>query len=114
MANKLSANPSKTKAILYSKKGRQQIQNLNVYMDGQKLERVKTTKFLGVYFDENFTWEYHVDHCRKKMLQGTFAINSSKHILNEKHLKILYYSLVYPYIHYGIMLWGNALIKHIP
>ena len=47
------------------------------------------------------------------MLQGTFAINSSKHILNEKHLKILYYSLVYPYIHYGIMLWGNALIKHI-
>ena len=113
MANKLSANPSKTKAILYSKKGRQQIQNLNVYMDGQKLERVKTTKFLGVYFDENLTWEYHVDHCRKKMLQGTFAINSSKHILNEKHLKILYYSLVYPYIHYGIMLWGNALIKHI-
>ena len=113
MANKLSANPSKTKAILYSKKGRQQIQNLNVYMDGQKLERVKTTKFVGVYFDENFTWEYHVDHCRKKMLQGTFAINSSKHILNEKHLKILYYSLVYPYIHYGIMLWGNALIKHI-
>ena len=113
MANKLSANPSKTKAILYSKKGRQQIQNLNVYMDGQILERVKTTKFVGVYFDENFTLEYHVDHCRKKMLQGTFAINSSKHILNEKHLKILYYSLVYPYIHYGIMLWGNALIKHI-
>ena len=69
MANKLSANPSKTKSILYSKKGRQQIQNLNVYMDGQILERVKTTKCVGVYFDENFTWEYHVDHCRKKMLQ---------------------------------------------
>ena len=81
-------------------------------MDGQILERVKTTKFVGVYFDENFTWEYHVDHCRNKMLQGTFAINSSKHILNEKHLKILYYSLVYPYIHYGIMLWGNALVGY--
>ena len=50
---------------------------------------------------------------RKKILQGTFAINTTKHILSEKHLKILYYSLVYPYLHYGILLWGNALIKHI-
>ena len=112
-ANKLSANPSKTKTILYSKRGRRPNQNLNIYMDGQILERVKTTKFLGVHFDEHFTWEYHIRHCRKKILQGTFAINTTKHILSEKHLKILYYSLVYPYLHYGILLWGNALIKHI-
>ena len=28
-------------------------------------------------------------------------------------MKIFYYSLVYPYLHDGILLWGNALIKHI-
>ena len=72
-------------------------------MDGQILERVKTPKFLGVLFDENYTWEYH----------NRYAINTSKHIISEKHLKILYYSLVYPYLHFGILLWGNALIKHI-
>ena len=87
-ANKLSANPSKTKTILYSKRGRRPNQNLNIYMDGQILERMKTTKFLGVHFDEHFTWEYHIRHGRKKILHGTFAINTTKHILSEKHLKI--------------------------
>ena len=82
-------------------------------MDGQILERVKIPNFLGVHFDEKFTWEYHIRYCREKHLQGTFAINTSKHILSEKHLKILYYSLVYPYLHYGILLWGNALFKLI-
>ena len=83
-------------------------------MDGhQTLERVKTTQFVGVHFDENLTWEYHIRHCRKKIIQGIFAINTSKHILSEKHLKILYHSLAYQYLHNGILLWGNALIKHI-
>ena len=53
MANKLSANPSKTKSIIYYKKGRQQIQNLNVYVDGQKLERVKTTDIFRCLFDQD-------------------------------------------------------------
>ena len=75
-------------------------------MDGQILERVKTTKFLGVHFDENLTWEYHIRHCRKIIIQGTFAINTSKHTISEKHLNILYYSLVYSYVHYGILLRG--------
>ena len=46
--------------------GRRPNQDLNAYMDGQILERVKTTKFVGVHFDENFTWEYHIRHCRKQ------------------------------------------------
>ena len=69
-ANKHSANPSKTKTIIYSKRGRRPNQNLNIYMDGQILERVKTTKFLGVHFDEHFTWEYHIRHCRKQKSTG--------------------------------------------
>ena len=68
-------------------------------MDDKILDRIKTTKFLGVHFDENFTWEYHVDYCKKK---GNFAINSSQYILNEKHLKILYYSP-------GIIVWSTPI-----
>ena len=82
-------------------------------MDGQILERVKTTKFLGLHFDEHFSWEYHIAHCKKKVSQGVFTINMSKHILSTKHLNILYYSLVNPYLHYGILLWGNALLKYM-
>ena len=29
------------------------------------------------------------------------------------HSKTLYYSLVYPYLHYEILLWGNTYKKHL-
>ena len=37
----------------------------------------------------------------------------SKHILGQKHPQILYYSLVHPYLLYGIRLWGSALKRFI-
>ena len=71
------------------------------------------TKFLGLYIDEHLTWQHHIDHCKKKASSGVYAINMCKHILSEKTLKMLYYSIVHPYIIYGIRLWGNAYQKHI-
>ena len=87
-ATKRSSRLIRQKLILYSKRGEKSNQNLNAYMYGHYRKR-------------------------KQFLAGTFAINTSKHIITEKHLEILYYSLIYPYLHYVILLCGNALIKHI-
>ena len=48
--------------------------------------------------------------CKAKLSSATYLINSVKKYLTNEHLKILYYSLVYPYLDYGIMLWGSAAI----
>ena len=40
-------------------------------------------------------------------------MNMSKHVLTSTHLKILYFSLVHPYITYGLRLWGNAPMKYL-
>ena len=37
-----------------------------------------------------------------------YALRSLKNILNTSHLLILYYSLVYPYLDYGLALWGST------
>ena len=37
----------------------------------------------------------------------------SKHLLSQRHLKTLYYSLIHPYLLYGIRLWGNTYEKHV-
>ena len=39
--------------------------NTDLYIDDTKLEKVNVTKFLGVYVDENLTWNAQIQHvCR--------------------------------------------------
>ena len=111
-ANQLSVNPSKTKYILFTKRCGVDDQMHNLYIEGTILERVPCTKFLGLYIDEHLSWKQHIDHCKKKMSSGIYAMNMAKHILSINHLRTLYYSLVHPYATYGIRLWGNTYQKH--
>ena len=40
-------------------------------------------------------------------------MNAAKNVSSRNHLRILYNSLVHPYLMYGNLLWGNAHKKHI-
>ena len=105
--------PSKTKYILFTKRCGVDDQMHNLYIEGTILERVPCTKFLGLCIDEHLSWKQHIDHCKKKMSSGIYAMNMAKHILSINHLRTLYYSLVHPYATYGIRLWGNLHTKNI-
>ena len=53
---------------------------------------------VGILIDDKLNWKDHTELVRNKISSGLYAINSSKHILSLEHLKILYYTLVYPHI----------------
>ena len=53
-------------------------------------------------------WHRHIDHCKNKISSGLYAINTAKNIMPAKQLKTLYYSLIHPYLNYGILLWGGT------
>ena len=65
-------------------------------------------KFLGVYLDENLSWQNHINHISKKISKSLFIMRQVKHILNRKSMKTLYYSLIHPHITYCLLAWGNA------
>ena len=50
---------------------------------------------------------------KTKVSTSFFAINKVKHILPCNMLTTLYYSLIYPYLTYGIILWGAACQPHL-
>jgi len=44
----------------------------------------------------------------KKVAKGISIINRAKHSFNSSSLIMLYYSFVYPYINYGLEVWGSV------
>ena len=106
-ANKLSLNVGKTKYILFGNKhipGK----SFHLILDGNVLDQVKETKFLGVVLDEKLNWSQHINHICLKISRGLGIIGRVKHILPSKTLLMLYYSLIYPYISYCCIIWGST------
>ena len=58
---------------------------LNVKLDGVSLNRVSSTKFLGVIIDKNLTWKNQID-----------VLTKLKHFVPENILYSLYCTLILP------------------
>jgi len=113
-ANRLSLNASKTNCVLFDmRKNNLNTSHYELKINQTVIERVKSVKFLGIRIDENIDWQEQTEYCRNKMKSGLYALNLCKRYLTSSTLRMLYYSLIHPYILYGIMLWGSAYRKYI-
>ena len=64
-------------------------------------------KYLGIYIDKNLNCA-PVQHINSKISKNLGILFRWCHFLTLNTLKQIYYSLIYPYLHYGIMSWGNT------
>ena len=71
----------------------------------ENIERKNSVKFLGMIIDSKLEWKEHISCVQNKISSGIYSINKVKHILNNRHLTTLYFSLIHPYLDYGITLW---------
>ena len=109
----MSLNVNKTAYMVFNKKGNQYINNPNfaLKIGSNTIDEVKFTKFLGLYIDNKLQWTNHIKHCKSKIASSLYAIRAAKHVLSYEHMRTLYFSMIHPYLDYGIMLWGSQ-IKH--
>ena len=90
------------------------LQNYNLQIADVELIRIgydcaePATKFLGLFIEDSLSWKCHMADVNSKISRTIFTINQVKHFLPYVSMKILYFSLVYPHILYGILAWGNA------
>ena len=53
------------------------------------------------------SWQDHIDYISSKISKSVNTItNLKRHVTNQSLISI-YYALVYPYLTYGCVLWGN-------
>jgi len=112
-SNKLSINIKKTHYMLFSLHKNLPSRLIDVKINGTSIERVANTKFLGVYIDEYLNWVPHINHVCKKLRKSVGILKKVKTLLNEKSMATLYYSLLYPYLTYCHLIWGNAASTHL-
>ena len=113
IVNKLSINTLKTKFMVFRSSKKKQNYNVTISINDKKIEQVKKTTFLGVIIDEYLTWNDHLSLIHNKLLRSAAIISKSRHYLNIKARKLLYYALVYPYLIYSNIIWGSTYKKRI-
>ena len=73
-ANMLSLNLKKTKFIVFKQCQKRTNKTIQLLINGQKVDRVKETVFLGVIMDENLKWKPELSHVANKVSKCTGII----------------------------------------
>ena len=84
-----------------------------IFINGDTIRRTKTFKFLGIIVDENLKWNHHIKHVTNKISKGVGIFYKARKHLNKQTLMNLYYTFVYPYLIYGVEIWGNTFKKYL-
>ena len=106
-SNKLSLNINKTNFI-YFKNVHSQHVPCNITIDGLPLVEKESTKFLGVTIDSNLTWSIHINNICTSTSRNMGILHKLKHLLPVNSLRILYNSLILPFMSYCNIAWGNT------
>ena len=79
------------------------------------IEKVTNTKFLGIFIDENLSWDVHINYLVKKLACTTGILNRVKENIPTELHKNLYHTLFESHLTYGITSWGGVCdnkLKH--
>ena len=105
-ANKLTLNISKSVYMIFSRKNHTDI---DLKLGDNKLPKVTTTKFLGMWIDQNLNWNEHLSKLKTKVKRNLTLLKIGQRYLNTHTKKMLYYAQIYSHLSYGLILWGNMV-----
>ena len=99
--------------IFTAKKIHPHTANINLLLNGDRLEVVNYYKYLGVILDNNLTFERHIKSIHKTVSFRTYQLSCLKIFLTIKMALNIYKTTILPHFDYADIIYMNALIGHI-
>ena len=120
--NKLVLHPDKTKFILFSRSNYNN-DNLQIFCNNNNHDQntpnlihsinrvlpsdtVPAVKFLGVLFDPDLNFKYHIANLRSKLSRALYALRTLKNTLSTDSLLLLYNSIFHCHLLYAVIIWS--------
>lgn len=104
--NRLKVNISKTKIIQFNLTKRKEA--LDIKLNGQKLEEVQNTKFLGIHIEDSCNWHKHIKEVCTKINKFIYPLRRLTRTSSQKSALLAYHGYVASVLRYGVILWGNG------
>ena len=91
--NKLVLNISKTNYMMFTSKGKSYNKNISnsIRIDGNKIQQVNKTKFLGIIIEEHLNWATHINHLCNIIARNVGILQKLRYFIPAYVLKILYH-----------------------
>ena len=115
-ANRISLNTNKTELIIFRPKNKSITKHLNFRISGQKTNETKQTKYLGIYLDEDLTWEFQLKQIKTKLSRSCVLLAKLRYYVKTDLLRTVYFAIFDSVIRYAIQVWGlhnNQAINEI-
>ena len=77
------------------------------------LNRVESTKYLGIIIDQYFRWDKHIIDLLKRTRFVMSLFHKLKYILSSNQLRVMYYASFHSIRSHGILGWGDAIDTNI-
>jgi len=103
--NRLSLNISKTSYMCITDR---KVDDLNIGVAGNQIERVDRAKFLGITLDERLCFRYHVQEVCSHLSRSVGMLRRLSVIVPRRIRLTIYNSLIFSKASYGVAAWGRG------
>ena len=111
--NKLLLNHSKSGFIIYGRSSNFYPWVLDLQMENYVIKRTNTIRYLGVIVDECLSFKNHVSFISSKIARNVGMMRKLKNIFQDSVLRLIYFSLVHPYLVYCVSIWSSTFSVHL-
>ena len=112
-ANRLTLNHGKTNWMHFTSGKGYVFQPDCIKIDQISIIECKSVRYLGILLDSNLKFDKHVEYVCRKVARCTGIFYKLRSYVQPKTILVLYYSLVYPFIIYCILIWGGTFPTHL-
>ena len=81
---------------------------VDVRVSACDIDQKSQIKYVGVLIDDCLRWDAQLQYISNKITKNTGILSKLRYYVSINTLKQLYYTLIYPYLNYGLMSWGTA------
>ena len=108
-ANLLTLNTDKSYFCIFRTTQNHNINLPNeIKFNDKSIKRASSIKYLGITLDEFLNWNEHIT-CTIKSLNSLFSVfYNIRRYLTIEHIRVIYYTMIYSRIKYGICAYGFA------